>query len=1020
MKKRGFTLIEALAVIVILALITVIAIPTITRLVDNTKKESFVTSVHNLMESFESLNNEAYLEGKKYESLIVTSKLLPVTVNSFESGQVLYDQNEEVKVEFVSNGLFCASGTSDNLQVSKGSCAQLDNSEPIIDDISIVSTSGTIRLVITAHDPESGIKNIAYSIDGSDFISISNDHTIRGLDEGTTYNLVIRVTNGKDMYVDEAKTVITRSLAVPTLTVAPTGWQQSKTVTINFPEGNYIYSYNKDGYGWVTTKNKVEEIEFTENGYIIASVSDGVNKLESSTLNVSLIDNDEPICSIVVADLGKWKTSKTLTISATDTTSGVYGIKLPGGSTYVAGDTTTYVATSSGVYTATVMDNAGRTSNCQVNATRIDSTAPKNVVIAMQSRTETSIVVEAQAVDNESGIVKYEYKIDNGAYQNGGPTNTYIFSGIGTGSHTVRVRVTNGVGLTTESTELTITTVSVTAPTFVVSTEDWAKSKEVAIIYPPKLSKYTYQYRVNGGSWQNVDGVTKTVEFTSPGKLEAQVLVNGIAPVTPEVYNVTKIDNTPPTKPTYEAKYVANNGGYTSGTWTNSEVYTKVTSTDAGIGVSKIEYSMDQINWSTFSFGRSGGLKKNGTTYSGEEVWSLLNRDNTYYFRATDSLGNVSEVSDAYTIRYDLTAPSCSVAGPYSDSSLNSSITYAKNGTTVYYAVSCTDANGMSNGVAANEVNRSNTTRLTGVELVNTQSITNGQKYIFGVTVGTGDGTANISIPAGVAADSVGNTNTTAITSSNITLDNTKPSCTWSGPSSSSIVVGDSTSFTLTCSDAIGITAGYYSTNIKDYMTATDGLSITSVSRTGGSTSYVYTVNVKAETGVGTRQVSLNAGTLGDTAGNYNDAATSGNLTVNYAAVTGVGLFDSSVWWNYSSSTKGKWTMTYSYQREGANVKYKFYWRAWLTSGFYNDAFVIKAYLNSSEIDTWRVKYSQESGGNDWNWDKSATTGWYYVNNKTSGTVPFYAKMINKGGSYETGNTVMATSSTYNLVVPAY
>ena len=58
MKKRGFTLIEALAVIVILALITVIAIPTITRLVDNTKKESFVTSVHNLMESFESLNKE--------------------------------------------------------------------------------------------------------------------------------------------------------------------------------------------------------------------------------------------------------------------------------------------------------------------------------------------------------------------------------------------------------------------------------------------------------------------------------------------------------------------------------------------------------------------------------------------------------------------------------------------------------------------------------------------------------------------------------------------------------------------------------------------------------------------------------------------------------------------------------------------------------------------------------------------------------------------------------------------------
>src|SRR5574344_820408 len=638
MKKKGFTLIEMLAVIIILALIAVIAVPTIIKLVENTKKETFITSIENLMTSFESLNNDAHLTGEKYDSLIATSDLLPVNVNKFQSGQILYDDNEDVKVEFVTNGDYCATGTLDNLQVTKGGCADLDNSEPIIDNISFVATSGTIRMIITAHDPESGIKNISYSLNNADFISISNDYTIRDLDEATTYNIVIRVTNGKDMYTDESRTVITRSLAVPTMTVAPTGWQQKKVVTINFPEGNYIYSYNKDGEGWITTTDLTKEIVFNENGYIIARVSDGVNKLESSTLNVQYIDNDVPTCSIQVANLGVWRTSKVLTISATDTTSGVYGIKVPNASTYTIGDIATYTATTSGVYTATVIDNAGRTNTCAVSASRIDSTAPKNVVLAMQSRTESSIVVEANGIDNESGIIKYEYKIDGGSYQDGGPTNTFIFSGVTAGSHTVQLRVTNAVGLVTESGTTTISMIVATAPTFTVSSTDWTSEKQVAIIFPPRKSYYEYQYKKNDGTWQTLtSGVTTTLEISANGTAYARVLVGGSEPETPESFNVTKIDNQGPTKPTVEAKFTSNNGVYVSGTWTNNQVYTKVLTSDTGIGVSKIQYSMDQVNWTDFQFSRSSGLQIKGASAYGEEVWSLTNRNNTYYIRAIDT-----------------------------------------------------------------------------------------------------------------------------------------------------------------------------------------------------------------------------------------------------------------------------------------------------------------------------------------------------------------------------------------------
>lgn len=1017
MNKKGFTLIEALAVIIILALISVIAIPSVTRLIENTKRQSFVTSIENLIESFESLNNEGEISGNTYDSLIATSELLPLNVNNFESGQVLYDEEAETKVEFVTNGDYCASGTLENLQVSKGGCAELDNSGPIITKINVIATSGTIRLIVYAHDPESGIKGISYSLNGTDFTQISNDYTIMGLAESTTYNVAICVTNGKDMHTEEVKTVITKSLAVPTITLVPAGWQQSKLATITFPQGNYIYSYNKDGTGWETVTEETKEITFTQNGYLIARVSDGVNKLDSVALNVQQIDTDMPTCQIKVANSGSWKTSKVLTITATDGTSGVYGIKKPNALTYTAGSSTTYTATESGLYTAIVMDNAGRTSNCFVNVSRIDATPPRNVVVAVQSRTADTITVEASASDNESGIAKYEYKIDTGSYINGGSTNTYAFLGANPGSHQIRVRVTNGVGLVTESAILNVAVIEATAPTLEVSTEDWAKNKEVTIIFPPRQSSYSYQYRKNSGSWITVSsGVTEVVEFTANGTVDARVLVAGIAPESPESLSVTKIDNTAPAVPTYLAYFTSGGASYTSGTWTRSEVYTRVSTSDSGSGVQTIQYSMDQVNWQNFGFGRSSGLVKSGSNAYGEEAWSLMERNNTYYFRAIDALGNVSGSSSSFNIRYDLTSPTCSVAGPYTTSTGSTIATYKKSGDKIYYQATCLDSNGINNGIAASEISRSNTTLLTGVTLENTASVSGGQKYTLGVNIGSGNGTASISMGSGTVSDSSGNTNTSGFTSSAITVDNTKPTCSWAGPAKSTIDAGASTTYTLTCSDAIGIGNGNYGTNISSYISTTSGLEVTSVTRGGGATSYVYTVTVRA-TSAGTKYVSLGANAVGDYALNYNNATGNSNaLYANSPLVTGAGIFSSNQW---SSLQLAYWTMSYDYQREGTSMKYRFRWNVWLSSsgGWYYNAMVIPITLNGTVVETIRVKY-YESGVKGWNY--SGITGWHYVANKTSGSTPFIAELVDKGGTYEANWNVKSTQGTHYLAVSTY
>ncbi len=121
-------------------------------------------------------------------------------------------------------------------------------------------------------------------------------------------------------------------------------------------------------------------------------------------------------------------------------------------------------------------------------------------------------------------------------------------------------------------------------------------------------------------------------------------------------------DTTPPAIPIYCASHFTSisntNCNYTSGTWTNSAVYTKITSSDAGSGVSNIQYSSNKTDWTNLNFATSNGLQKNGINVTGVESWTVRNgRNDTYYFRACDAEDNCSEPSIAYNIKYDTEAP---------------------------------------------------------------------------------------------------------------------------------------------------------------------------------------------------------------------------------------------------------------------------------------------------------------------------------------------------------------------------
>ena len=75
--------------------------------------------------------------------------------------------------------------------------------------------------------------------------------------------------------------------------------------------------------------------------------------------------------------------------------------------------------------------------------------------------------------------------------------------------------------------------------------------------------------------------------------------------------------------------------------------------------------------------------------------------------------------------------------------------------------------------------------------------------------------------------------------------------------------------------------------------------------------------------------------------------------------------------------------------------------------GWYGYGMSLKFYLNGAEKVVTVKGYDETKG-----WDKSGTTEWFTVSNKTSGTTPFYVKLYDT-----TQNKTIATSSTYQLTV---
>ena len=118
--KKGFTLIELIAVVVIFAIISSLTIIITINIIDAARTSAYKTSVLGAMHSFDNLIN---VNGENLSEIDVTSSSLPLENNNFISGSLIYNSDTKlVTANLVSDGIYCADGERTNLIVVKGSC----------------------------------------------------------------------------------------------------------------------------------------------------------------------------------------------------------------------------------------------------------------------------------------------------------------------------------------------------------------------------------------------------------------------------------------------------------------------------------------------------------------------------------------------------------------------------------------------------------------------------------------------------------------------------------------------------------------------------------------------------------------------------------------------------------------------------------------------------------------------------------------------------------------------------------
>ena len=172
------------------------------------------------------------------------------------------------------------------------------------------------------------------------------------------------------------------------------------------------------------------------------------------------------------------------------------------------------------------------------NTTLTSKVKVDNISLSISTTSTTNSITVVSNAQADSGITKYEYRINGGNWIDGNTSTTHNFTNLNQGkSYTVEVRVTSKSGKTTTETK-EVKTTSLVAPTFSESANN--EGKTVTITYPSGCgSTLTCTYQKDSETVVEVNSTKANVSFTMNGSVIATV-TDGTNSVN-NSYNVTGI-----------------------------------------------------------------------------------------------------------------------------------------------------------------------------------------------------------------------------------------------------------------------------------------------------------------------------------------------------------------------------------------------------------------------------------------------------------------------------------------------
>ena len=268
MRKKGFTLVELMAVLIIVAVLALVLIPVVNGIVMSARKQTFKDTVSGLIDMAYNFQSEYTLNNEKNVSypMIINCDgevcknsdgdtidfkgLVPI------SGKFILESSSVVRAVAVSNGSLCAAGIKGEIVVSTN-CIDVDLTGPVINDgkeaeINITATTNKITVSIPSDlmsDEETGVSGytIALYLNGQKIGEEDYNNSavvFTGLKNNTTYKVLITGTNGNKKTTTIERDVKTKDIVNPTIAyentpkTAVNGYLQKQVAKVTFSNTN--------------------------------------------------------------------------------------------------------------------------------------------------------------------------------------------------------------------------------------------------------------------------------------------------------------------------------------------------------------------------------------------------------------------------------------------------------------------------------------------------------------------------------------------------------------------------------------------------------------------------------------------------------------------------------------------------------------------------------------------------------------------------------------------------------------